>query len=98
MCIEDRPTMQQLSEVMRNEHTAIATKWYELGLELVDSNRILKVIKADHPNDVNICCRSMFDKWLDITPDASWDKLITALNNVEMNAAAEVISRLFKPG
>ena len=89
--------MQQLSEVIRNEDIAIATRWYELGLELVDSNRILKDIKADH-HDVNTCCRVMFDKWLEKTPDANWEGLITALNNIEMKTAAVAVSKLFKAG
>ena len=47
--IEDRPTVQQLHEVMRIEHIEIATKWYELGLELVDGFKLLKEIEADNP-------------------------------------------------
>ena len=83
---------------MRIEHTEVATKWYELGLELVDSNKILKVIEADHRNDVNTCCRVMFEKWLEKTPDASWSQLITALNNIEMKTAADVVCKQFNSG
>ena len=90
--------MQQLSEVMRIEHIEIATRWYELGLELVDSNKILRVIEADHPNDVNRCCRVMFEKWLEKTPNASWSQLVTALDSIKMNAAADAIGKLFMPG
>ena len=89
--------MKQLSEVMRIKDIAIAAKWYELGLELVDSFKILKVIETNHHDDVNICCRLMFEKWLEKTPDASWQQLITALNTVGMNTAAEAVSKLFKP-
>lgn len=90
--------MQQLSTVMRIEDSAIATKWHELGLELVDSNRILKDIKTDHPSDVNACCISMFEKWLERTPDANWEKLITALNEIGMKTAAVAVSKQFKAG
>ena len=90
--------MQQLSEVMRIEHIEIATKWYELGLELVDSNKILRVIEADHPNNVNRCCRVMFEKWLEKTPNASWTQLVTALDSIKMNAAADAVRKLFMPG
>ena len=64
----------------------------------MDSNRILKVIGADHPSDVNTCFCVMFEKWLGKTPNASWDQLVTALNNVEMNTAADAISKHFKSG
>ena len=96
--IEDRPTIQQLVEVMRIEHIEIATKWYDLGLELVDSNKVLKVIEANHRNDVNTCCRVMFEKWLEKTPNASWSQLVTALDNIKMNTAADAVRILFKSG
>ena len=96
--IEDRPTIQQLVEVMRIEHIEIATKWYELGLELVDSNKVLKVIEVDNPRNINTCCRVMFEKWLEKTPNASWSQLVTALDNIKMNTAADVVRKLFKSG
>ena len=97
--IEDSPTIQQLVDVMRTiEHIDIATKWYELGLELVDSNKALKVIEANHRNDVNTCCRMMFEKWLEKTPNATWSQLMTALDNIELKAAADAVRKLFKSG
>ena len=90
--------MQQLSEVMRIEHIEIATKWYELGLELVGSYNILRVIEVDHHNDVNRCCRVMFEKWLEKTPNANWSQLVSALDNIEMNVAADAVRKLFVPG
>ena len=98
MYIEDCPTIRQLVDVMRIEHIEIATKWYELGLELVDSNKALKVIEVNHHNDVNTCCRVMFEKWLEKTPNASWSQLVTALDNIEMKAAADAVRKLFKSG
>ena len=83
---------------MRIEHIEIATKWYELGLELVDSNKVLKVIEADHRNDVNTCCCLMFEKWLEKTPNASWRQLVIALDNFKMKTAADAVRKLFKSG
>ena len=96
--VEERPTIKQLQDVMRIKDIDITTRWRDLGLELVDSNKILKVIETNHPSDVDTCCRLMFEKWLDKTPDASWSQLVTALNNIEMNTAADAISKLFKSG
>ena len=76
----------------------MTTRWRDLGLELVDSNKTLKVIGADHPSDVDTCCRLMFEKWLEAKSDASWSQLVTALRNIEMNTAADAISKLFKSG
>ena len=90
--------MKQLQKVMRLEGVDIVTQWRDLGLELVDSNKILKVIEADHRNDTSACCRVMFEKWLKMKPNANWNELVTALNNIEMNTAADAISKLFKSG
>ena len=96
--IEDRPTIQQLVDIMRIENIEIATKWYELGLKLVDNNEVLKVIEADHPNNTNTCCRVMFEKWLEKTPNASWSQLVAALDNIKMKTAADAVRKLFKSG
>ena len=83
---------------MRIENIDIVTRWRDLGLELVDSNRLLRMIEADNPNNVKTCCRVMFEKWLEKTPDANWNQLVTALNNIEMTTAADAVSKLFKSG
>ena len=96
--MEDRPTIQQLVDVMRIENIEITTKWYELGLKLVDSNEVLKVIETDNPRNTNTCCRVMFEKWLEKTPNASWRQLVTTLDNIKMNTAADAVRKLFKSG
>ena len=94
--VEDRPDIKRLQEIMRIEDIDIITRWWDLGLELVDSCRILRIIKANHPSDVNTCFHLMFTKWLEKTPNASWSQLVTALNNIEMNIAASAINKHFK--
>ena len=93
--IEERPTIKELQEVMRIKDFDI-TQWRDLGLELVDSNQALKVIKANHPSDVVSCCFAMFEKWLEMTPGASWSQLVVALNTIKMNTAADAVSKLLK--
>ena len=83
---------------MRIEDIDIITRWRDLGLELVDSNKILRVIETNHPSDVDTCCRLMFEKWLDNTPNASWSQLVTALDTIEMATAADAVRKLFKSG
>ena len=95
-CVGDRPSIRQLVEVMRMEDVNISTWWIDLGLELNVSNNDLQVIKVNNCDDVNTCCRIMFEKWLRMTPNASWNQLIIALEAIEMNTAANAISKLFK--
>ena len=91
--------MEQLMKIMRTGHIDIATNWFELGLELlVDSYSVIRGIEVNHRNDVNTCCRIMFEKWLDMKPGASWDDLVTALNNIKMLSSADFVSKHFKSG
>ena len=54
----------------------------------------LKVIRADHPRSSEECCTAMFDYWLQVDTNASWDKLITALQSVQHEVLAAKIIRL----
>ena len=71
----------------------IITKWYDIGLELLDSdNGALDVINKNYPNDNEKCCTEMFKKWLQCRPDASWRQLAEALTSINLNTAAQCIT------
>ena len=88
--------MPTLQDVTRD--IGITTQWYDLGLCLLDTNSVLDEIKANHPSDVNTCCRVMFKEWLERKTNASWNQLVSALKNIGMNTAASTICKLFKSG
>ena len=93
-------TLKDLNNVMRREAARVATRWYDLGVELLDSNTaVLDVIQSDHQSD-NARCSKMFKAWLETKPDASWSQLVTALDNIGLKTAAEKvqISKLSKEG
>ena len=76
---------------MRRE-TGLTTEWYDIGLELLDSDTAtLDLIKKNNPMDADECCTEMFKKWLDSKPDASWDKLISALSEIGLGTAVKNI-------
>ena len=76
---------------MRRE-TGLTTKWYDIGLELLDSDTAtLDVIKKNNPADTDECCTEMFKKWIESKPDASWDQLINALSTIGLDTAAKNI-------
>ena len=91
----DRPTLRDL---MIHVIPSVATKWYELGLMLLDPKyeNELNTIEADTRNDVATCCRKMFSKWLNTDQLASWDKLIKALRIVQLNNVASDIEQLLQ--
>ena len=77
----------------------VATKWYELGLELLDEKQEheLNIIRYNYDSDVKICCLEMFLLWLDTNSDANWWQIVEALKSpgVELSAVAvELESKL----
>ena len=72
----------------------IAPNWYDLGVQLLQLQKYidkLNVIKANYPNKVEKCCHEMFEYWLSVDGQASWNKLIDALEHSQQNATAAKI-------
>ena len=93
-----RPSMKDL-----NKHVIplVATRWYDLGLELLETKheRELEIVETNYRNDAAMCCRKMFSKWLETQSDnASWDQLIQAVKNIELNNVASDIEQLLLQG
>ena len=78
----------------------MAARWHDLGTQLLtdDTVGVLDVIKADHPNDVSACCNKMFVKWLELQPDATWNQLFTALENIGMESVKQSIMQCLIKG
>ena len=72
--------------------------WHNLGLHLDIATRKLKEIDRIYRVDGEERIKAeMFDVWLKSCPDASWHKLVTALNEIdEKKVAKEVESRYCK--
>ena len=88
----DRPTLKLLNSHVRDK---VAPKWYDLGVQLLSSEQSVKldIIKEDHPANTSMCCTELFKYWLDVDTDASWNKLIAALEQIEQNTLVENIRR-----
>ena len=59
-----------------------APKWRQLGTQLKFNHYLMDIIEHDHPYDCETCCSKMFSEWLDINPDASWEDIIHAVDNL----------------
>lgn len=77
---------------------SVATKWYELGVELLDDDQTnqLDIIKENY-SDITKRCYDMFKYWLNSHPTASWHKLVNALKQrgIEKNTVADSLERSF---
>ena len=72
---------------------SVAPYWRDLGLQLLqgEDTDMLNVIQANHPMKVQDCCDKMFQQWLAVDTEASWNKLIDALEHIHQNALAKKI-------
>ena len=76
---------------------SMATKWFEMGLQLGVDSKELKTIQHD-TRDSKTACRAMFMEWLDTNTktEKSWKKILAALSSrsVGRNTLAESLRHL----
>ena len=68
------------------------TQWYSLGIRLGVQHDVLDSIEARCSNP-NRCKREMFKRWLDITPNPSWDTLLAALDEIGATEISECVQK-----
>ena len=92
-----RPLLKDLYE---HVVPVIADKWEDIGVQLLDSilseKRVLKVIKANHPNNVEECCKNMFIKWLDTQKEATWNQVIEVIEKIGLSHQATQLKKKLK--
>ena len=88
----DKPTLKLFNHHIR---ATIAPHWYDLGVELLKEGSVdrLNIIKSDHLQSVEKCCTEMFMYWLRVDKEASWNKLINALQRLGQNTLAANIKK-----
>lgn len=60
-----------------------AVHWKKIGRSLGISDSQLDILGEDYSGTVERCCNEMFAKWLDIDTNATWKKLLKAINGCE---------------
>jgi len=95
-CIGQSSERPSLKLLYKHVVPGAARKWKDLGVELLSDNHhnVLGIIEANHPQDVEKCCKLMFEKWLETSVDTSWNQLIQSLmsQTVQLNYLADMIS------
>ena len=92
----DRPALKLLNKYVRKE---VSRRWHDLGLELLEleDEEMLNIIETNNSFDVRICCKEMFQLWLRKYPNPTWNQLIQALKEVELNNLAATIEGMLIP-
>ena len=85
----------ELSQLMEKVGSKVATKWYEIGLELGLGDSCLQNIGQEFRESIEKCCAAMFLEWL-FRPylNPSWKSLVHALHAVDKTQVASDVDYL----
>ena len=72
----------ELRDVYRYVVPEYASKWRCLGALLLFEQAELETIFSNFRHDAEECCRDLLSRWLKKTIDASWDQLLSAIDNL----------------
>ena len=80
----DTPTPKDLYKHVTPYYAA---RWEDIGICLGIELPQLEIIKKNNPNDVSDCCKDLWKKWLSANPDATWEKLFTAIDTAVLSTS-----------
>ena len=92
----DRPALKDITNFVVPD---VCHKWYDLGLQLLDSKdeTFSKSLKTEYQCNSDRC-REVFIHWLDVTENPTWSKILKALNqkSVKLPSVAANIRKMLK--
>lgn len=74
--VKTTPLLKDLYELISPNFGA---EWKVIGTCLGLPIGELNIIEVNHPSNARYCCNKMLEKWLEMDPSASWEKLFTAI-------------------
>ena len=60
-------------------------------------NKCYIKLSANNPNNMDECCKEMFQLWLRKCANATWNQLIQALKEIGLNKLATIIEGMLMP-
>lgn len=78
-------TTPQLKDLYEYITPKYAADWKVMGALLSLPNGELNAIEAGFPTNVKWCCNKMLEKWLEVDPTASWEKLFTVIESTAIS-------------
>ena len=60
-----------------------ADNWKRIGYYLDMPTGTLNAIERNFPSNVKWCCHQLFEEWLQIDSNASWDKVFSAIDSLQ---------------
>ena len=80
----------RLADLLRKVKTS---EWYLLGLELIDDETKMNIIKAKHRDDVDGALQDTFSLWIKKCENPTWQMVISVLHKVEENHLAASLEK-----
>ena len=84
--MNDTPLLKDLHQHIIPQHAA---NWKVIGSLLGLPSGELNAIEAGWPTNVKWCCTKMLEKWLEMDPTASWEKLFTVIESQSSGQAVD---------
>ena len=78
-----RPTIRDVYKYVVPKY---AHEWRFLGGLLHFDQAELDIIYSDYRNDAKECCRKLLCIWLERDPDASWNQLASAIDEIQQSS------------
>ena len=72
------PSLKDLYQHITPQYAA---DWKAIGTLLGLPSGELNAIEAGYPTNVRWCCNHMFEKWLEVDPNPTWEKIHTAIKS-----------------
>ena len=77
----------ELSDLNKTIVPKYAARWKDLGIELKIPLYYLEAIEVDYVHYKSYserCCKAMLQKWMQMTPKPTWNKLKKAINDLPL--------------
>ena len=83
--INSQPKLKDLYNLITPDYAA---HWRDIGALLGIKKGILDGIERNFPSNVSWCSNELLEKWLESNKDASWQKLIQAIDKLAVTTSA----------
>ena len=90
--VSSTPTHRQIEDLVVG---GVTTHWRSIGIQLLKNEDVnkLNTIASDFPGNHTRCCNEMFRLWFQSDKQATWKKLLDALEAVGLIALADDIKK-----
>ena len=77
-----------LSDLYKHVTPRYAADWRVIGTLLGIPVEELDTIEGGYPTNFKWCCNRMLEKWVEIDPTASWEKLLPVIHSPVMSSTS----------